>query len=263
MIELEVALQIAQDKCSAEFCMFEQGREVIGVAHARGTQECVSRKQVYQAVTCRIRVPNVSKDARHVPLVLGHEAVDCPTYHDYVAGSASGQEWYRPTQIRQRHPPKAIVALAHFDAPRDAINPAEVHRPAEKPESPFRHLREVRAVDAILQVKNLFCRVTQRIAEFRIRKLASCSFDPSMEQRRKLPGYRPPPARPCATIQLLCTQVAHRSERAAGVHRNTTDPVRSDSTTAIVARLVSTISDSGTGAPVFSTTAATKASSSP
>src|SRR5258706_7476489 len=169
MIELEVAFQIAQDECSAELCVFEQSREVIGVAPARRTQECVSRKQVYQAMTCRIRMPNVSKDAWHVPLVLGYEAVDCPTYLDYVAGSASGEDWHGPTQIRQRHPPKAIVALSHFDAPRDAIDPAEIHRPAEKPESPFCDLRDVRAVNAILQMKNMICCVTQRIAEFRIR----------------------------------------------------------------------------------------------
>src|SRR5919201_5532039 len=140
MIELEVALQIAQDECSAELCVFEQNRELVGVAPARSTKECVPRKQVYYAVTCRIRMPHVSKDAWQVPLILRHEAVDCPTYHGYVAGSASGEEWYGPTQIRQRHPPKTIVVLAHFDAPRNAIDPAEIHRPAEKPESPLCYL---------------------------------------------------------------------------------------------------------------------------
>src|SRR5215831_3967809 len=84
-----------------------------------------------------------------------------------------------------------------------------------------------------------------------------------MEDRRQLPGYRPPTARPYATIQLLRAQVAHRSHGKAGLHRKTTDPVRSDSTTAIVARLASTISASGTGGPVLSRTAATKALSSP
>jgi hypothetical protein len=82
-------------------------------------------------------MPNISKYARYVPLILGHKAIDCPTYHSYVAGIASGEEWYGPPQIRQRHPPKTIVAFAHFDAPRDAIDPAEIHRPAEKPESPL------------------------------------------------------------------------------------------------------------------------------
>src|SRR5437764_65628 len=205
MIELEVALQIAQDECSAELCVFEQSLEVIGLAPARSTQECVSRKQVYQPVTCRIRMPNVSEYTRHIPLVLGDEVIDCPTYHGYVARSASGEERHRPTQIRQRHPPKTIVALAHFDAPRDAIDPAEIHRPAEKVESPFCDLREVRAVKAILHVKNMLCRVKQRIAKFWIRKLSGCFFNPSMEQRGKLPGHCPLTARPYAIIQLLCT----------------------------------------------------------
>jgi len=178
MIELEVALQIAQDECSAELCVSEQNREVLRVAPTRGTPECVSRKQVYQAVTCRIRMPNVSKDTRNVPLVLGHEAVDCPTYHCHIAGGAPGEKWYGPTQIRQCHPPKAIVALAHFDAPRDAIDPAEIHRPTENPESSFCDLREMRAVNAILQVKNLFRCLTQRIVEFWIRKLPSRLLNP-------------------------------------------------------------------------------------
>jgi hypothetical protein len=139
-------------------------------------------------------MPNVSENARHVPLVLDHEAVDCPTYHRYIAGCASGEKRYGPTQIRQCHPPKAIVALAHFDTPRDAIDSAKIHRPAEKPEPPFCDLCKVRAENAILQVKNMFSRVTQRIVEFWLRKLPSRLFNPSMEHRRKFAGYRPPAA---------------------------------------------------------------------
>jgi hypothetical protein len=207
-------------------------------------------------------MPNISKDARYIPLVLGSKSIDSPTYHCYVAGLASGKEWYGPPEIRQRHPAKAIVAFAHFDAPRNSIDPAEIHRSAEKMESSLQDFREVRPVNAVLQVKNMLCRPTEWIAEFRIRKLPSCLFNRSTEQRGKLSSYRPSPARPHAKIYLLRAQMPYRPYGAAGLHRYTTDPVRSDSITAMVAKLVSTTSASGTGGPVFPTTAAMKASSS-